>query len=120
VICFDRFPDVEIPDVVAPTLSLSTANKKEILAFNIKLAVEKFKSHKLDTGSTPVQSTLHVPLAALLVLSVLFIYDIDYRLPLTSLILHTVAVLTEKINSLFEHISEHKKDQSTKRGFQVF
>ena len=27
--------------------------------------------------------------------------------------------MTEKINSLFQHVSEHKKDKSTKRGFQV-
>lgn len=49
------FPDVPVPPIVAPVLSLSTANKKQLLAYKTKLAMDKFKAHKLDTGSTPVQ-----------------------------------------------------------------
>lgn len=48
--------------MVAPALSLSTANKKQLLAYNTKLAVDRFKAHRLDTGSTPVQSKSHMEL----------------------------------------------------------
>ena len=50
------FPSVEVPREVAAVLSLQTANKKEKLRYNINIAVDKFKIHKLDTGTTPVQS----------------------------------------------------------------
>ena len=51
-----RFNSIPVDEKIAPALSLATANKKEKLNYNINVAIDKFKRHKLDTGSTPVQS----------------------------------------------------------------
>ena len=63
--------------MVAPALSLSTANKKQLLAYNTKLAVDRFKAHKLDTGSTPVQSKAHMVIYMAHMCSLLNVYNVQ-------------------------------------------
>ena len=45
-----------VPQDIAPTIALSTANQKEITQVKIREAIQKYKLHEADSGSTPVQS----------------------------------------------------------------
>lgn len=47
---------LKIPAEVAPIFSLENANRKQILKNNTRIANEKFRTHKTDTGSPQVQS----------------------------------------------------------------
>lgn len=44
-----------VSETVRPTISLATANSKDILQYKKSIALENYKSHDTDTGSAPVQ-----------------------------------------------------------------
>ena len=55
-----RFHDMEVPADLSKdalsTISLHTANQAQIVKYNIREAVQTYKAHPTDTGSTSVQS----------------------------------------------------------------
>jgi ribosomal protein S15 len=130
-----RFPNVAVPPSIAPVLGLATANNKEVLAYKSRLAADQFRSHSLDSGSTPVQSKsfhwrIHLYRPQVVCASLVISYTILLFASLTLAawfnvfticipFIHSVAVLTERINSLAAHVATHKKDHSGKRGFQA-
>eukprot|EP01038_Epipyxis_sp_PR26KG_P015972 gene15972-21676_t len=56
-----KFPDIAIPihnllsKEAAKTISIDTANRKELLTVKINESIKKFQIHDIDTGSTSVQ-----------------------------------------------------------------
>lgn len=51
------FPEELVTPEIERSISLDTANSKELCKHKIGLAVKKFQIHKSDTGSPSVQST---------------------------------------------------------------
>ena len=77
--------DINDNDDVKSVLSIASASSKEVLNQKIHTAINKFKIHATDKGSSGVQ----------------------------------IAILTEKILNLARHLTIHKKDNSTMRGYRA-
>ena len=45
-----------LPPQVAATMALQTASQKEVVSHKIHVAIDRFKKHSVDTGSSAVQS----------------------------------------------------------------
>jgi ribosomal protein S15P/S13E len=102
------FPKEVITPEIEKTVTLGTANSKEIYQHKVGLAVKKFQIHKSDTGSASVQSRSPVVFRT----SAFFVLIVPFH-P------NSVATMTEKVLNLTRHFAEHRKDKHGNRGFQV-
>jgi ribosomal protein S15 len=90
-------------------MGLATGNQRDIRRHNVEAAIQKFKLHDSDRGSTALQGT------------VLLIHS-HFTIVLT--LVHRrrhfpVAVLTEKIKNLARHMAANKNDKHNKRQFEI-
>ena len=93
---------------VLATLSLNTANQKQIVQHKISHAVTKYRVHPADTGSPEVQSMYYT----------IFEY-IFKKLLFKPCSFFLVAVMTEKIRNMARHFTVHKRDKHSLRSFEV-
>ena len=106
--------NVDISDDVYIAHSLSTANSKDVLKYKIHNHINDLKIHPTDTGTTAIQSTF----CSCFVFHTHTYYTTCYHRHLSLMTNFTVAALTEKINNLVRHATQHKKDKHSYRGFQ--
>lgn len=122
----DQVPQVH--PAVRTALSLDNASRSQMNAFHISNTVKKYGRSESDTGSPEVQGkccgglflsttrALGITPATIVSRRIDSVSDFDFAFRSTSSLSLSVAVLTERIKSLTEHLKVHRKDRNTERN----